>query len=58
MAWLLLHITDIIAIVTGVVSTAALVAALTPTPADDSAIAWIRKLIDVLALNIGHAKNQ
>lgn len=49
------HAGDLLAIASGVVSVASLVAALTPTPADDSVIARLRKLVDVLALNIGNA---
>ena len=37
------------------------IAALTPTPKDDTAIGkallFVRKLIDLLALNVGNAKN-
>lgn len=44
-----------------VIGAAAAVAALTPTPKDDSAIAKVqgivKKIADVLGLNIGNAKN-
>lgn len=41
-----------------IVAAAALVAAMTKTPTDDTWVARIRKVIDVLALNIGNAKNE
>lgn len=39
------------------VSGAAAIAALTPTPKDDGILLVIRKVIDFLALNIGGARN-
>ena len=39
------------------VSGAAAIAALTPTPKDDGILLVIRKIIDFLALNIGGARN-
>lgn len=45
-------------ILTGTVAVAAAIAALTPTPKDDSVMAIIRKVVDFLALNVGNAKNQ
>lgn len=43
-------------IVTGVVCAASIVCALTPTPKDDQMIGRLYKLIEMLALNIGKAK--
>ena len=43
-------------IVTGVVCAASIVCALTPTPKDDQMIGRLYKLIELLALNIGKAK--
>lgn len=40
------------------VGVAAMVAALTPTPKDDNAIAAVRKVLDLLAFNFGNAKNR
>ena len=45
-------------ILTLVVSLAAAIAALTPTPKDDNVLAVIRKVVDFLALNVGNAKNR
>jgi len=41
-----------------IISAAALIAAMTKTPSDDKWIARIRKVVDVLALNVGNAKNE
>lgn len=40
-----------------VVAAAAAIAALTPTPKDDSILSGIRKVIDFFALNIFNARN-
>lgn len=39
-----------------IISAASLIAALTPTPRDDLLLGKIYKLVDALALNVGHAK--
>ena len=41
-----------------VISGASLIAALTPTPADDAFIGKIYKLVDWCAINIGRAKEK
>ncbi|MGE0252017.1 MAG: hypothetical protein AB7G80_04925 [Dongiaceae bacterium] len=56
MTFILNHLADILTAITSLVTGASLIAALTPTPADDNFIAKIRRFIDVLALNIGHAR--
>lgn len=43
--------------VTTTIAAAAAIAALTPSPKDDSIVAKLRKLIDFLGLNWGFAKN-
>ena len=40
-----------------IVTAAAAIAAITPTPKDDIVLIWVRKIIDFLALNFGNAKN-
>jgi hypothetical protein len=45
------------AAVTSLMTAAAAVAALTPNPKDDSWVAKIRKVIDILGWNFGFAKN-
>ena len=42
--------------VTGIVSAASAITALTPTPKDDNFVAGIVKVLDLLALNVGHRK--
>ena len=49
---------DIFNIVTAVVALASAVAAVTPTPKDDEWVATIYKDVDVIALNIGMAKDK
>lgn len=41
-----------------IIAVASAIAAATPTPKDDSALKTIYKVIDVLALNIGKAKDK
>ena len=48
----------IITIALSVVGTAALIAAVTPTPKDDAIVAQLRKVVDFLAANWGNAKNK
>jgi hypothetical protein len=49
---------DAITWITIIVTVASLIAASTPTPKDDVWIGKIYKLIDLLALNIGKAKEK
>ena len=48
----------IVAVLTGLIATASAVAALTPTPKDDGIVKKLYKLIDLLALNVGKAKEK
>ncbi len=48
---------NVIVIVTGIVTVASLIAAATDTPKDDELIGKLYKLVDILALNIGKAKD-
>lgn len=48
----------IIAILGGVIAAASAVAALTPTPKDDGWVKKLYKLLDLLALNVGKAKDK
>ena len=47
---------NIIYVATTIVTVASLIAATTPTPKDDEWIAKLYKFIDLLAINIGKAK--
>jgi len=51
---------DIVAILmyaTAAVTACSAIAAVTPTPKDDAAVAWAYKIIDFIALNFGKAKD-
>lgn len=48
---------NILLIAPMVVGVASALAALTPTPKDDTFLAKLRKALDVVALNVRHAKN-
>ncbi|CAO3447816.1 Phage protein [Azospirillum argentinense] len=56
--WLIENIGTIFTIASSVVGTAAVIAAVTPTPKDDEWVARVRKLLDLLAFNIGSARNR
>ena len=49
---------EILAILTGAVALASAIAAMTPTPKDDGFVKKLYKLIDLLALNVGKAKEK
>ena len=51
-------IVNIVGIVTAIVTVSSIIAAITPTPADDVWIGKLYKLIDLLALNILKAKDK
>ena len=48
----------IVAVLTGLIATASAVAALTPTPKDDGIVKKLYKLVDLLAINVGTAKDK
>jgi hypothetical protein len=56
--WLSEHGGQLVDALTTIISGASLLAALTPTPKDDTFLGKLYKLIDWLALNIGHAKDK
>lgn len=49
---------DYIQIATMVVAVASAIASATPTPKDDEWVAKIYKIVDVLAINVGKAKQK
>ncbi len=55
MTWLITNWDTLYLAVTSVVGTASAIAALTPTPKDDTLLAQVRKIVGLLALNVGHA---
>jgi len=54
--WLSQHSDQIIDALTAIVTGASALAALTPTPKDDTFLGKAYKLVDWLALNVGKAK--
>jgi len=58
MTWILEHKEALIGIITGIVTVASAIAALTPTPKDDGVIKKIYNIVDVFALNVGKAKDK
>jgi len=50
------YIFDVFNVLTAAVTLASAIAALTPTPQDDAWVAKAYKLLDIIALNIGKAK--
>ena len=58
MSWILENKDALLGIITGVVALASAIAALTPTPKDDGWVKKAYKVIDLLALNVGKAKDK
>ena len=58
MDWITANWEHILLTVTSIVALAAHIAPLTPTVEDDKAVAWAKKLLDLIAGNYGNAKNQ
>ena len=57
-AYLVSNVDRIVAALTAIVAAASAIAALTPTPTDDSLVAKAYKIVDWLALNVGKAKDK
>lgn len=57
MQWIIDNLEHILLAVTATIAAAAHIAALTPTPRDDEAVVWVKRVFDFLAGNYGHAKN-
>lgn len=51
------NIQNIAEIVAQVIGVAAVIAAITPTPVDDGILATLKKVLNILAMNVGQAKN-
>ena len=54
--FIMTNLDSLLIAVSGIVAGASTLAALTPTPVDDCLLAKLRKLVDLLALNVGNAK--
>lgn len=48
---------DILQVISLLITAFATIAAITPTPKDDGVLLVLRKIVDLLALNIGGARN-
>ena len=57
-SYLVTNVDSIMFAVSAVVAAASAVAALTPTPKDDSIVAKAYKVLDWVALNVGKAKDK
>ena len=56
LAFIMTYWDEMLIAISGIISGASALAAITPTEKDDFILSKIRKGLDVLALNIGHAK--
>lgn len=56
--WVLENSDAIIQGATAIISGAALIAAITPSPKDNKVLKWARAVLDLFALNVRHAKNK
>lgn len=54
--FIITHFDDMLIAISGIVAGASALAALTPTPVDDNILSKIKKVLDILALNVGQAK--
>lgn len=43
--------------IAGLISACAVLAALTPTKSDDRIVGWLLRIINVVGINVGRAKN-
>ena len=58
MDWIIANGEHILLTITSIVALAAHIAPLTPTPEDDKAVAFAKKILDYIAGNYGNAKNK
>jgi hypothetical protein len=58
MEWIFQNWDALLTAATAIITAAAAITALTPSPKDDNIVAKVRKVLDVLALNVGNAKNK
>lgn len=58
MAWIIENAGTIYGIASSIVGTAAVIAAATPNTTDDGIVSAARKVLDLLAFNVGFAKNR
>ena len=58
MNWIIENKEALISIITGAIALASAIAALTPTPKDDTIVGKIYNVFDLFALNVGKAKDK
>ena len=58
MNWIVENWDNLFTAVLSVIGAASAIAALTPTPKDNEFLAKVKGLVNLLALNFGHAKNK
>lgn len=56
LAFVMTYWDELLIAISGIISGASALAALTPTQKDDAVLAKVKKGLDVLALNVGYAK--
>lgn len=54
--FIMTHLNDLWVAISSVITGASVITALTPTQKDDTIVAQLKKLMNLLALNIGNAK--
>ena len=54
--WILNNSDDIFNIVTAIIAAASVIAAVTPTPKDDSILSTVKAVVNVLAIHVKNAK--
>ena len=57
MDWIIENWDQVLQVALQIIGAAAMIAALTKTPADDKFVAKLRKMVDVIGGNWGNAKN-
>ena len=56
LAFIMTYWDELLIAISGIISGASALAAMTPTQKDDAVLATVKKGLDVLALNVGYAK--
>ena len=55
--WIIDNFDNIVIVVLAINTIAGVITAATPTPTDDNVLRFIRKWLNMAALNVGHARN-
>jgi hypothetical protein len=58
LGFVIAHVGDILEIALAVIGVASAICALTPTPSDDLFVGKLYRIVELLALNVGHAKDR